>query len=52
VEAGRVLIGYGGADTAISVVLSDLSIIDQCLVHRFSLPAQPYEPPKLQRSYG
>ena len=52
VEAGRVVIGYGGADTAIGVVISDISIIDQCLVRYFSLPAQPYQPPKLHRSYG
>ena len=52
VEAGRVVIGYGGADTAIGVVFSDLSIIDPCLARHFSLPAKPYQQPKLHRSYG
>ncbi len=52
VAAKRVIVGDGGADTAIDVVFSDVSIIDQCLVNHFSLPAEPYQPPRLHRSYG
>lgn len=52
IAAKRVVVDYGSADTAINVVFGDVSIIDQCLVHHFSLPAEPYRPPRLHRSYG
>lgn len=52
VVASRVVVGYGGAEAAIGVAINDVSIIDQCLVNHFSLPAEPFQPSRTRRVYG
>lgn len=52
VQSGRVVAGFDGADNAIGVALTDVSIIDQSLARFFSLPAEPFDPPKLRRRYA
>jgi hypothetical protein len=50
VEDGRINVGFDGADAAVGLVISDLSIIDQCLARYFALPATPFQKPNLRRT--
>lgn len=52
VESGRIVVSFDGAVSAIGIVISDLSVIDQCLGRYFALPTAPFNKPKLRRVLG
>lgn len=49
---GYVAVGYRGGYAAIDVVVSDVSIIDQCLARLFSLTTTTHVPPRITRVYS
>ena len=42
-------VGFNGGYNSVEIVVSDVSIIDQMLAHKFSLPTTPHIPPKITR---
>ena len=52
VTNGQIAVGFSGGDAAIGIVISDVSIIDQCLARLFSLPTAPHTSPPISRAYS
>ena len=52
VENGQVYVGFDGAYEAVGLIISDLSIVDQCLGRYFGLLTSPFEQPNLRRVYS